>query len=158
MKKTFAVLVLLLGMSFSVQAKIRKPNPIGFVTHHKVAIALTLSYLAADIADTEETIQAQKRCPSCAETSDLYGPHPSSARLWGESTAFDVGYVALIWYGTKGTGLTGVDDFTPAEREKHPVLYKLCYLEKPVTAGVILYGTAGHARSAYNNAQIGIKP
>lgn len=131
-----------------------RPHPIAFAKHHKLLILTSAMYLAADFADTEETIQAQRRCPTCVETSDLYGPHPSPARLWGESAAFDAGYIWLNWFGTKDTGLTGTKDFTPAEREAHPTLYKLVWLEKPTTLVLMGFATYGHARAAYHNAQI----
>ena len=148
--KLFLALILL----FVPMAAQAKPHPIAFVKHHKLLIVTSAIYLAADFADTEETIQAQRRCPTCVETSDLYGPHPSAARLWGESAAFDAGYVWLNWFGTKDTGLTGTKDFTPEEKAKHPTLYKLVWMEKPTTLALMGFATYGHARAAYHNAQI----
>ena len=143
------MLVLLLAPA--VQAR---PHPIQFVRHNKVRLIIIGSFLAASIADTKTTIDAQRRCPTCVETGDAYGPHPSSQRLWVEGRAFDAAYVALAWYGTKDTGLMGTKDFTPEEKAKHPTLYKLCWLEKPATVVAFAYFSEAHARAAYNNAQI----
>lgn len=129
-----------------------------YAGHHKLLLATSAIYLASDFADTETTIQAQRRCPTCVETSDLYGPHPSPARLWGESAAFDAAYIWFNWFGTKDTGLTGTKDFTPEDKAKHPTLYKLVWMEKPTTLAIMAAVTAGHARAAYHNEQIPASP
>jgi hypothetical protein len=155
--KGILCVVCFLVLSFPVSAgplHFKKPHPIGFVKHHKLLLVTSALLLASDFADTEESIQVQQRCPTCVETSDLYGPHPSPARLWGESAAFDAGLIWLTWYGTKDTGLTGAQDFTEAEKEENPKLYFLCKLEKPVTLAVMAWATEGHARGAYNDAGI----
>jgi len=149
--KTILAVLLLTLAPVAAQAR---PHPIQFVKHHKLLIITSAAFLAADIADTKETIQAQRRCPACVETSDLYGPHPSPARLWGESAALDAGYIWFTWFGTKDTGLTGTKDFTPAEREAHPTLYRLVWMEKPATVAVMAFATVGHARAAYHNSEI----
>ena len=149
-----AIIVALLFLVSPACQAAPHPHPIHWVKHHKLLILTSAVYLAADFADTEETIQAQRRCPTCVETSDLYGPHPSPARLWGESAAFDAGYIWINWFGTKDTGLTGTKDFTPEEKAKHPRLYKLCWMEKPAAITLMGFATYGHARAAYNNAQI----
>lgn len=131
-----------------------RPHPIQFVKHHQVFLIVAGTFLAASIADTRTTIDAQHRCPTCVETDDAYGLHPSSQRLWVEGRAFDAAYVALAWYGTKDTGLTGTKDFTPAERAAHPKLYRMVWLEKPATIAAMMYFSEAHARAAYNNAQI----
>jgi len=125
-----------------------------WVGHHKLPIAISLAYLAADFADTKTTVDAMKRCPGCVETSDLYGSHPSPARLWGESAAFDAGYVAVAFYGTSESSLMGTKGWTAEEKAKNPKLYKLCWLEKPGTVLLFTWFAEGHARAAYRNAQI----
>jgi hypothetical protein len=148
------LLSLLLSLTLFAGVATARPHPIHFIMTHKVWLATSVEFVAADMVDTRTTINAQHRCPTCVETSDLYGPHPSATRLWSESSVFDAGYVIFDWFGTRDTGLTGTKDFTPEEKAKHPVLYKLCYLEKPTTVAVMLVGTAGHARAAYYNTQI----
>jgi len=146
-----------LVLSFPVSAgplHFKKPNPIGFVKHHKLLLVTSALYLASDFADTETTIQAQRRCPTCIEGSPLFGAHPSPARLWGESAAFEAGYIWLNWFGTKDTGLTGAKDFSEADKEQNPTLYILCRLEKPITLAVIGWAAESHIRAAYYNAGI----
>jgi len=148
---------LFLAMAVPVSAgpfHFKKPHPIGFVKHHKLLLLTSAVFLASDFADTEETIQAQQRCPACVEGSDLYGPHPSSQRLWGESAAFDAALIWFTWFGTKDTGLTGTKDFSEADKEQNPKLYFLCKLEKPATLGLMGAYVAAHTRAAYHNAQI----
>jgi hypothetical protein len=64
------------------------------------------------------------------------------------------GYIWLIWFGTKDTGLTGAKDFSEADKEQNPTLYILCKLEKPVTLAVIGWATETQIRAAYDNAGI----
>lgn len=156
--KKFIIFMFVLFL-FAAPIKAQTPahhgfHPITFIKKNKAFIITTLIFVGSDIADTEETIQAQKRCPTCVETGDAYGPHPSSQRLWVESSAFDAAYIWIDWFGTRDSGLTGAGDFTPEEKAKHPNLYKLCWLEKPATVGVMLWWSEKHAHAAYNNAQI----
>jgi len=150
--------VCFLVLSFPVSAgplHFKKPNPIGFIKHHKLLLVTSALYLASDFADTETTIQAQRRCPTCVEGSAaIYGSHPSAARLWGESAAFEAGYIWFNWFGTKDTGLTGAKDFTEADKEENPTLYILCKLEKPITLAIMGWATESHIRAAYYNAGI----
>lgn len=149
--------VCFLVLSFPVSAgplHFKKPHPIGFVKHHKLLLLTSALFLASDFADTETTIQAQRRCPTCVETSDLYGPHPSPARLWGESAAFEAALLWFNWFGTKDTGLTGTKDFSEVDKEENPKLYFLCKLEKPLTVSIMTAYIVGHARAAYRNAGI----
>ena len=147
------IVVLLLLVSSACQAAPR-PHPIHWVKTHKLLIATSAMFLAASMADTKTTIDGMRRCPSCVETSDLYGSHPSPARLWGESMAFNAGYIWVDWFGTKNTGLTGTHDFTPAERAAHPKLYRMVWLEKPASVLFMGYAAEAHARAAWHNAQI----
>lgn len=133
------------------------PHPIHWVKHHKLLIVSSAIMVAADVADTRSTIHFLASCPTCVETSDLYGPRPSHARLWSESAAFDAGYIWIDWFGTKDTGLTGTKDFTPEEKAAHPVLYKMVWMEKPAAVVLIGFVAFGHARAAYHNAQLPFK-
>ena len=148
--KSLALIFALLASSVA-QAH---PHPIRFIKHHKLLIATSAVYLAASLADTEETIQGQRRCPACVETSDLYGPHPSAARLWGEGAAFDAGYIAFNWFGTKDTGLTGTHDIPADWKAKHKWFYRAIWMEKPGAIAVMGWATEAHARAAWHNAQI----
>lgn len=155
--KSIVFVVCFLALSFPASAgrlHLKKPHPIGFVKHHKLLLLTTALFLASDFADTKTSIDVQRRCPTCVETSDLYGPHPSSARLWGESAAFDAALVWFNWFGTKDTGLTGTKDFSEADKEENPKLYILCKLEKPGTLALMGMYIVGHARAAYHNAGI----
>ena len=74
MKGMLCVLCFLV-LSFPVSAgplHFKKRNPIGFVKHHKLLLVTSAIYLASDFADTETTIQAQRRCPTCVESSAIY--------------------------------------------------------------------------------------
>ena len=88
------------------------------------------------------------------EGSDLHGPHPSPARLWGERAAFDAALLWLNWFGAKDTGLTGAKDFTEADKEQNPTLYMLGRLEKPVTLGLMGACILAHVHAAYYNAGV----
>ena len=157
MKGTIISVVCFLVLSFPASAgpiHLKKPHPIGFVKHHKLLLVTSAMFLASDFADTEETIQAQQRCPTCREFSPLYGAHPSSARLWGESAAFDAALVWFNWFGTKDTGLTGAKDFSDADKQENPALYTACKLEKPITLAIMGAYMIMHARAAYHNAGI----
>ena len=147
------MLVLLLAPA--VQAR---PHPIHFIKTHKLLIATSALFVAADIADTRTTLDVQQRCPACVETSDFYGPHPSPARLWGESAALDAGYIAFNWFGTKDTGLTGTHDIPADWKAKHKWFYRAIWAEKPTTIALMGVATVGHARAAYHNAQIPAQP
>lgn len=156
MKGILSVACFLL-LSFPVSAgpfHFKKPHPIGFVKHHKLLLVTSALYLASDFADTETTIQAQRRCPTCSEGSPLFGAHPSPARLWGESAAFEAGYIWFNWFGTKDTGLTGAKDFSETDKEQNPTLYILCKLEKPITLAIMGWATESHISGAYHNAGI----
>jgi|SRR5579872_2158027 len=150
LKLAFALSLILIPMATRAN-----PHPIRWAKHHKLLIATSAIFLAADFADSKTSIDVQRRCPTCIELNDdVFGLHPSPARMWGESAAFDAAYVWVDWFGTKDTGLTGTKDFAPEEKAKHPILYKACWLEKPITVGVMLYAASAHARAAYLNAQI----
>lgn len=147
----------LLALLLLAPAAQARPHPIQFVKHHKLLIVSSAIMVAADVADTRSTIHFLASCPTCVETSDLYGPRPSHARLWSESAAFDASYIWIDWFGTKGTGLTGTKDFTPEEKGAHPTLYKMAWMEKPTAVALIGFVAFAHARAAYHNAQLPFK-
>lgn len=131
------------------QFHFKKPHPIDFVKHHKLLLITSAVYLAADAADIQTTIHGLQRCPSCTEGSELFGPRPSPARLWGESMGFDAAYIAYDWYGLRKQA-----PWSAGDKQSHHMLYHLCNLEKPVTVGVMTTAAAFHARAAYNSAQM----
>jgi len=70
------MLVLLLAPT--VQAR---PHPIHFIKTHKLLIATSALFVAADIADTRTTLDVQQRCPACVgataveQDNDIHGNH-----------------------------------------------------------------------------------
>jgi len=157
MMKSIVCLAYFLALSFPVSAgpiHLKKPHPLGFVKHHKLLLITSAMFLASDFADTEETIQAQRRCPTCVEASDLYGPHPSAARLWGESAAFDSALLWFNWFGTKNSGMMGTHDLPDSWKKAHRPFYTAIWLEKPATLAMMGAYIVAHARGAYHNAGI----
>lgn len=150
--KTLLCMICFLVLSSSASAwpHLKKPHPIGFVKHHKLLLISSAIYLAADAADTVTTIHAQQRCPTCVESSEIFGQHPSAARLWGESEAMNAGIILFNWYGFYKANSP---PWTAEERAQNPTLYNLCWLERPITLSVMSFGVAVHAHAAYVNAQ-----
>lgn len=154
--KIVASLACFLVLAFPASAfqfHFKKPHPIEFVKQHKLLLLTSAIYLASDVADIQTTIHGLQRCPSCTEGSELFGPRPSPARLWGESMAFDVAYVAYDWYG-----LRKQEPWSAEEKRDHNALYRLCNLEKPATIAVMGAAAAAHAHGAYVNAQMPESP
>ena len=154
--KTITSLALLLLLPFSASAAPGRKgfHPMHWIKNHKLLVISAAVFVASDVADIKATTDTMQRCPTCSETSDLFGPHPSAARLWGESGAIDAAYIAFDWYGTQESAAMGTDTWTAAEKAAHPKLYRLCWFERPVTLGIIGAATALHARAAYLNTEI----
>jgi hypothetical protein len=154
--KTIISVVCFLALSFPASAwpHLRKLNPIGFAKHHKLMLITAAIYLAADAADTQTTVNGLARCRTCAEGSDLFGKRPSAAKLWGISEAFNVGLVAMTWYGTSESDSMGTHvGWAEEEKQNHKALWWACWAERPVTVGVMAWGSYEHAHAAYRNAQ-----
>ncbi|MGH7744906.1 MAG: hypothetical protein ACREQ5_08880 [Candidatus Dormibacteria bacterium] len=114
------------------------PHPIRWVKHHKLLVATSALLIAADAADTESTVRAQRRCPSCYETALFMGKHPSPARLWSITIAEDAALCTFNWYVLK----------------QNPDYKFEKALGIAVTSGLAL----SHALGAYHNAGLPERP
>ena len=62
----------------------------------KFAAVLGIS-TAANLADMARTDDCLRNIAYCRETNPLYGPHPSSARLYGSSLALEAGFAVTSY-------------------------------------------------------------
>lgn len=153
-KITVLAAVLLLAMSAVAAPGRRGFHPVHWMKHHKILLITSAAFVASGIADTVTSIGVQRRCPTCVETNDAYGPHPSAARFWVEGSAIDAAYVWFDWFGNREDDEMGTETWTAKEKQRHPKLYRLVWFERPVTLGIIGAATVAHARAAYHNSDI----
>jgi hypothetical protein len=83
------------------QAAIASPHPIRWVGRHKLLIATSAIMFAASAVDAQTSIDAERRCPTCAETNPIVGARPSATAFWSFVVVGNSGVTLLNWYSLK---------------------------------------------------------